>query len=73
MVTFPLGLTFRDAVRVGVRFAASDDFEGWRYGNPLDLVTYLSVGYRWGSPAESPCVTASDVSPQEFTKRSLRA
>jgi hypothetical protein len=47
VLTFPMGIVFQDAVRVGMRFAASDDFDGAVGGGVTDVVAFVSVTHRF--------------------------
>jgi hypothetical protein len=48
VVTFPVGLVIQDAVRLGVRVAASPRFDGHAGGtNPIDVVSFVSLSYRF--------------------------
>lgn len=44
-VSFPVGIVIQDVVRIGVRIAG-DGFDGATANSPLDLVSFVSVGYR---------------------------
>ncbi|MDX1532559.1 MAG: hypothetical protein R3362_13600, partial [Rhodothermales bacterium] len=47
-LTFPVGVVVQDVLRLGVRFTASDEFDGAVGSSGAgDFLTFLHVGYRF--------------------------